>query len=213
MNVHSNLIKLHRQHKGQAMTEFCVAAPVLVLLLWSILYLTDMFIVKHETLVAARYGTWLLARNDDLPGNSLDIDQVRALIKSNFFRNRSQNPLVEEQHVENDLVEQLQLYWENLASGFIGWAIHYFEENIFDSDAPRFYSLNVQYDYPRLFGAVDLRDGNNRNFAIQSRHFVMGNSWDGQRVEVHDLKDMLEELLEGLVDAIIDAGEKALSLS
>lgn len=212
MNVRFNLIKLHRQHKGQAMAEFCVAAPVLVLLLWSILYLTDMFIVKHETLVAARYGTWLLARNDDLPGNSMDIDQVRALIKRNFFRNRSQNLLVEEQHVEDDLAESLQSYWEDPTSGFISWAIHYFEENIFHSGAPRFYSLNVQYDYPRLFGAVDLRDGNNRYFEIQSRHFVLGNSWDGQRVEVHDLKDMLEELLDDLVDGIIDAGEEALSL-
>lgn len=212
MNGHSNLIRLHRQHKGQAMAEFCVAAPVLVVLLWSILYLTDMFVVKHETLVAARYGTWLLARNDDLPGSSMDMDQVRASIKRHFFRNRSQNLLVEERHVEEDVVELLQLYWENLASGFISWATHYFEENIFNSDAPRFYSLNVQYDYPRLFGAVDLRDGDHRYFEIQSRHFVMGNSWDGQRVKLHHLKDLLEELVEDLVDVVIDAGEEALTL-
>ena len=100
--IKSKIFGFHRRHKGQAMTEFCVAVPLLVLLLWSILYLAEMYIVKHETLVAARYGTWLLSRYDNIPDNSVDIEQIRGLIANNFFKNESERLLVQEQHVGGD---------------------------------------------------------------------------------------------------------------
>jgi hypothetical protein len=187
------------------MTEFCVAVPLLVLLLWSILYLAEMYIVKHETLVAARYGTWLLSRYDNIPDNSVDIEQVRGLITNNFFKNESEGLLVQEQHVDGDqddsgMGDELE---QNSESGeWIDGIVTFIADTFIDADNPTIYSLSVQYEYPRLFGAVDLREGDSESFAIESEHSVVGNSWDGQRVGVHDLVDMLESALDELLDAL-----------
>ena len=203
--IKSKIFRFHRRHKGQAMTEFCVAVPLLVLLLWSILYLAEMYIVKHETLVAARYGTWLLSRYDNIPDNSVDIEQIRGLIANNFFKNESERLLVQEQHVGGDqddsgMGDELE---QNSESGeWIDVIVTFIADTFIDSDTPTIYSLKVQYEYPRLFGAVDLREGDNENFTIESEHSVVGNSWDGQRVDVHDLVDMLGEALEELLDAL-----------
>ena len=58
------------------MVEFAVAMPALILLLWAGLYMADMYIVKHKTLVAARYGTWKYARGE----------QTSAEIKNNIAK-------------------------------------------------------------------------------------------------------------------------------
>jgi len=51
------------------MVEFAVAMPALILLLWAGLYMADMYIVKHKTLAAARYGTWKYARGEQTSEN------------------------------------------------------------------------------------------------------------------------------------------------
>jgi hypothetical protein len=191
----------HCQQKAQSMAEFCVAAPLLVLLLWSIIYLTEMYIAKHDTLVAARYGTWLLSRHDNIPENSVDIDEVRGLISRHFFDNSSEGLLVTNQPdgigssgFNEELTQSTEsVEWVDQIVGFIG-------ENLMGTDTPNLYSLKVQYDYPRLFGAVDLRQGEAETFTIESEHFVIGNSWDGQRVEVHDIIDMLGNVIEEIFD-------------
>jgi hypothetical protein len=199
------MFKFNRRNKGQAMTEFCVAVPLLVLLLWCILYLTEMYIVKHKTLTAARYGTWLLSRYDNIPKNSVDVEQVRELIAKNFFKNESEGLLVQEQHVGGDqddsgMSDELS---DNSGSGkWIDIIVTFIADTFIDSDTPTIYSLKVQYEYPRLFGAVDLREGDNETFNIQSEHSVIGNSWDGQRVGVHDLVDMIEEAIGEIIDAL-----------
>jgi hypothetical protein len=193
-----HMFKFHRRYKGQAMTEFCVAVPLLVLLLWSILYVTEMYIIKHKTLVASRYGTWLLSRYDNIPENSVDFKEVEKSIFQNFFKNDSERLLIIEQHVGGDQDDGGfgdELGQESGSGGWIDGIVGFIGENLIGSGSPSIYSLKVEYEYPRLFGAVDLREGDNENFNITSEHYVIGNSWDGQRAKVHDVIDMLEELI------------------
>jgi hypothetical protein len=209
-NLKFDLLKLHRRNHGQAMTEFCVAVPVLVLLFWSIMYLTDMYVVKHETLVAARYGTWLLSRYDNIPENSVDIEEVRELIAKYFFNNNSEGLLVTEQHVSGDqddggFNDELETNSGSDGGNWIDKILGFIGDTFIGTDSPTIYSLKVEYDYPKLFGAVDLREGEDDTFTIESEHSVIGNSWDGQRVEVHDLVDMIGNVIEELFDALTDA--------
>lgn len=195
----------HRGDRGQAMTEFCIAGPLLVLLLWSLIYMTEMFIVKHETLVAARYGTWLLSRNDNIPKKSIDIDQVTQLITKNFFNNKSAGLTVTEQHLGSDTNNGGFSSRMNSQSGSGSWIdkiVGFIGDGLMGTDTPNVYSLKVEREYPRIFGAVDLTENSSQNFKIVSEHYVLGNSWDGQRVETHDLIDMLESLVKKMFDGL-----------
>ena len=197
------MFAFHRRYQGQSMAEFCIAAPVLVLLLWSILYLADMYIVKHKTLVAARYGTWLLSRYDNVPENRIDFNQVEDRIKRKFFGKRPQeNVFVDPQHTGTDL-KDIE-FFRNKSGVFFEWVLGFLAENLLKTDTPAIYSLKVKYKYPRAFGAVDLREGNHNFFEIQSEHFVLGNSWDGQRTEVHDLVEMIEERAGDIIEEALD---------
>jgi hypothetical protein len=203
IKIKSYVFEFHRRYQGQSMAEFCVAAPVLVLLLWSILYLADMYIVKHKTLVAARYGTWLLSRYDNVPENRIDFNQVEDRIKKKFFGKRpQQNVLIEEQHIGTGLDDFT--FFENGSGVFIDWVFGFLSQNLLGANTPSIYSLKVKYNYPRVFGAVDLREGNHNFFGIQSEHFVLGNSWDGQRTEVHDLVEMIEERAGDIIEEALD---------
>jgi hypothetical protein len=194
---------LHSENRGQAMTEFCIAGPLLVLLLWSLIYMTEMYIVKHETLVAARYGTWLLSRYDNIPQKPVDIDQVRQLIADNFFKERTQGLQIIEQHVGGDQDSsgfQEDIEDQSGSGGFIDEIVGFIGDNMMGTDTPNIYSLRVQSEYPRLFGAVDLRENGSENFNITSQHFVIGNSWDGQRVDTHDILDMVGKIISEIFD-------------
>lgn len=185
------------------MAEFCVAVPVLVLLLWSILYLTEMFVVKHETMVAARYGTWLLSRYDNVPENKKDFQQISDLIAKNFFGNRPQQNLsIEPQHIPPGLSDFE--FDRDDASVLIQRITSLLSDNLLGTKTPTIYSLKVQYNYPTVFGAVDLRKKSNNFFGIKSDHYVLGNSWDGQRVKVHDLIDIIEELIGDIVEEVVN---------
>jgi len=50
--------------RGQSMVEFAVALPTVVLLLWAGMYVGNLYLIKHKTLAAARYGTWNFARGE-----------------------------------------------------------------------------------------------------------------------------------------------------
>jgi hypothetical protein len=187
------------------MAEFCVAAPVLVLLLWSIIYLSDMFIVKHETMVAARYGSWLQSRYD------LNIEQVRESISNYFFRGETdhvslQAPQVDSGQNEGGFIERTRL--RLMPGRWTDSIIDELADNLFGPNALNIYCLNVVYDFPRLFRAIDLREDGEEYFNIQSEHFVLGNSWDGQRVEIHHLDNVLNEAISDVLVEMDDIDEK-----
>ena len=204
IKIKSYIVEFHRRYQGQSMAEFCVSTPVLVLLLWSILYLTDMYMAKHETLVAARYGTWLLSRYDNVPKDKIDFNQVENLIKKNFFGKRSQqNVFVNPQPIGSGLDDFK--FFENGSGVFVDWIFGFLANNMLGADTQSIYSLNVKYNYPRVFGAVDLRKGTHKFFEIESEHSIIGNSWDGQRVEVHDLIEMIEKWTGEIIDGAFNS--------
>lgn len=192
------------------MAEFCVAAPVLVLILWSIICLSDMFVIKHETMVAARYGSWLLARHD------LSVEELRAPISHYFFKDRidqvsfpPQNPdnaqngngLIEDGFIDKTRQEVMADSWtdpilEELAG------------KLFGPNMPNPDYLNVGYDFPRMFGALDLREDREEFFTIQSEHFVIGNSWNGEKVQTHHLNDVLNEAIGDVLEEMDNIDEK-----
>lgn len=51
-----------RRQKGQAMAEFVVFSPVLVLIFIGIMYFGRGYYLKHKTYTAARYCAWFCAR-------------------------------------------------------------------------------------------------------------------------------------------------------
>ncbi len=201
IKIRSYMFNFHQKYKGQSMVEFCVAAPVLVLLLWSILYLKEMFIIKHQTLVAARYGTWLLSRNDNLPVNQINRKQVEDLIAGNFFKDKPRKNLsVQPNYIGADF-EDVELFRDG-TDDFILWMSGFLGKTLLHANTQSLYSLVVKYKYPRVFGTVDLRKGRNKYFEIQSEHCILGNSWDGQRVAVHDLKEMIEARIGDILNRV-----------
>ena len=197
IKIKSYMVEFHRRYQGQSMAELCVAAPVLVLLWWSVWYVADMYLVKHETLVAARYGTWLVSRYDNVPEYKMDYSQVSDRMKNKFFKNRvQQNVLIEERHMGSGLDDLT--FFENQSDEFSG----FLSNNLLGANTPSIYRLRVKYNYPRVFGAVDLRKGHQKFFEIQSEHSIIGNSWDGQRVEVHDLVEMIEAWVGDIIEEV-----------
>lgn len=198
--------RFHRKTDGQAMAEFCVAAPLFVLLLWSIWYLSDLYIMKHKTLVASRYGTWLLSRYDNLPRDSVNLDRVRQLIARHYFAGSQDGLEVEEQHIGGEDNNQFQDDVNQNAGSQGQWlddVVGLLQTRLMGSDSPTVYSLKVSHQFPRIFGAVDLSEYSDEDFHIQSEHYVGGNSWDGGRVDVHDPMDVIGELMGSIFEDLI----------
>ncbi len=72
------ILILIQNTRGQSMVEFAVALPTVVLLLWAGMYIGNIYLVKHKTLAAARYGTWNFARGEQTTA------QVKTKIPSKF---------------------------------------------------------------------------------------------------------------------------------
>ena len=188
------------------MVEFCVAAPLLVLLLWSIWCLSDMYTIKNKTLVAARYGSWLLSRYDNLPRHEIDINDVRGLIANNFFNGSMDGLDVDDQTVSGETDDEIiQLINDDLVTVYPAWTEmiidrikNYLVKNDY-VDRPSTYSISVTREFPNVFGAVDLRDLHPGPFPIISKHHLVGNSWDGGRVELHDLFEIVQNEIEDII--------------
>jgi hypothetical protein len=200
------LKRLHTANKGQAMAEFCVAAPLLILLWWSIWCLSEMYTTKNKTLVAARYGSWLLSRYDNLPGNEITPDQVRRIIADRFFDGAADGLSVEVEHTNGAAIDDIA---GNADAGLYNdEIIDYMEEQLALDKRPSTHGLKVVHAFPNVFGAVDLRDLRTGPFMIQSRHFVDGNSWDGGRIGLHDVFGIVEGMIEGIIDPLAPALEE-----
>jgi hypothetical protein len=183
--------------RGQAMVEFCVAAPVLILLLWSIWYVSDLYVVKFKTLAAARYGTWLLSKNDDLRP-----EDIKPLIARHFFENHTSRltltvPDAGEEDIFSDIVDS-----ESAGEAFVDLIMGVINKVM---GSKSIYSLKVEYEMPLIFGAVDLTEFRDKPFQITSEHYVVGNTWNGCRTDVHDLISLIGELIEEAFEELKDA--------
>lgn len=184
---------IHKTH-GQSMVEFAVAMPALILLLWAGLYMADMYIVKHKTLVAARYGTWKYARGE----------QTSAEIKNNiakyYFDNNASGLHVTTQSTPADFqnVGRVVTTIADEVLDIINGVMTDQENNIS--------SLKIQYEMPPKLGALDISDLHPGNYKIESSHYVLANGWDGCHSDVHDFFSLLWESIEEIFTKLATLG-------
>ncbi len=203
-------VRLFRNTRGQAMTEFCVAMPALVIMFWAIWYISDIYIVKHKTLVAARYGTWLLTRD-----NNLQQSTVNQFIARRYFDNDSSKLTVVAQHRGSDSEEGNSRAFqdsadENSDNGeWVDRILNFIGSAFMGSDSPSMHSLRVEYEVPLVFGALNVSDYALENVKITSQHYVVGNTWNGCQSDVHDMFDMIKSILGDLVDRITGGSDES----
>jgi len=191
------IVKLLEDTRGQAMVEFCVAVPVLVVLLWSIWYVSDLYVVKFKTLAAARYGTWLLSKNDQLRP-----EQIKPLMAKHFFENNNHRLTLTVPDAGKDDIFSDILNSESAGEAFVDLIMNVINKVM---GSKSIYSLKVEYEMPLIFGAVDLAEFRDQPFKITSEHYVVGNTWNGCRTDVHDLMSLIGELIEQAFEELKDA--------
>lgn len=176
------------------MVEFAVAMPALILLLWAGLYMADMYIVKHKTLAAARYGTWKYARGEQTSA------EIKTNIAKYYFDNNASGLYVTTQSTPADFqnVGRVVTTIADEVLDIINGVMTDQENNIS--------SLKIQYEMPPKLGALDISDLHPGNYKIESSHYVVANGWDGCHSDVHDLFSLLWESIEEIFTKLATLG-------
>ena len=170
--------------RGQSMVEFAVALPTVVLLLWSGMYIGNLYVVKHKTLAAARYGTWNFARGEQT------VAQVKTKIAKHFFDNKTSGLYVTSQKIPSDFSSVGGAFKTIVDEGLK------FINDVMTDDKANISSLKIQYEVSPKLGALDLSDMHAANYKIESSHYVTSNGWDGCNSKVHDMFGMLWQMVK-----------------
>ncbi len=176
------------------MVEFAVAMPALILLLWAGLYMADMYIVKHKTLAAARYGTWKYARGEQTSA------EIKTNIAKYYFDNNASGLHVTTQSTPADFqnVGRVVTTIADEVLDIINGVMTDQENNIS--------SLKIQYEMPPKLGALDISDLHPGNYKIESSHYVVANGWDGCHSDVHDLFSLLWKTIKTIFTKLATLG-------
>ena len=170
------------------MVEFAVALPTVVLLLWAGMYVGNLYIVKHKTLAAARYGTWNYARGEQTTA------QVKTKIAKHFFDNKASGLYVTSQKIPSDFSSV-----GGAVKTMVGKGLDIVNRVMTDKKA-NISSLKIQYEVSPKLGALDLSDMHAANYKIESSHYVTANGWDGCNSKVHDMFSMLWQMVTKIFD-------------
>jgi Flp pilus assembly protein TadG len=197
--------KLGKQEDGQSMVEFVICAPVLVLVLYALFYLSDLYILKSKALVGARVAAWQVARGTH------DADAAETSVVENFhfrFGGRdarahlsSLTDTVEGGSIEVSMGTQQSSDFslggvDDLIASGLGALLG-------DDSSSQTTRGTLVYQLPLQLGPFDLSDVTaNTPFAITASHYVDGNSWNGCAVRVHDLLGAIRQSISGLFDLI-----------
>ena len=174
------------------MVEFAVALPTVVLLLWAGMYAGNLYIVKHKTLAAARYGTWNFARGEQTTA------QVKTKIAKHFFDNKTSGLYVTSQKTPSDFSSV-----GGAVKTIVGEGLDIINRVMTDEKA-NISSLKIQYEVSPKLGALDLSDMHAAKYKIESSHYVTSNGWDGCNSKVHDMFSMLWEMVESIFEITVD---------
>lgn len=177
---------LIKNSHGQSMVEFVVALPTVVLLLWAGMYIGNIYLIKHKTLAAARYGTWNFARGEQTTA------QAKSKIAKHFFDNKSSGLYVTSQKIPSD--------FSNVGGAvktIVGKGLDIINMVMTDQKA-NISSLKIQYEVAPQLGALDLSDMHAANYKIESSHYVTANGWDGCNSKVHDMFGMIWQMVKNI---------------
>lgn len=187
-----------RDEKGQAMVEFVVAAPVLAIFLFAIWFISDMYEVKFQTLVAARYGAWRLAREDGMPGVNYQALKtgVMGKIKEYYFDDDNLLTMAEVNAPEGT----------GYIARLLDEIIDFVNDVMSKSNHSTTYGMKVEYRVP-LMTELNVFDTENilpDEFTISSTHYVCGNSWNGCKTEVHEMFGLIYETIGTVFERLFD---------
>jgi hypothetical protein len=183
--------------RGQSAVEFCVGAPVLIFMIFAILYVNDLYIIKEKTVVAARYATWKLSK-----GQSGFEDTV----KSNYFPNNTDKVEVEDISGSNSFSTS-ELGALNAIGEGIDKVIGFISDVFAGDEGQLRYAMRVSYSMPIKLGTFDMGQAGITSMKVSSEHFVDGNTWEGDRTEIHEIFGMLWGIVKGAFNALGGADE------
>jgi len=172
--------------RGQSMVEFAVALPTVVLLLWAGMYVGNLYLIKHKTLAAARYGTWNFARGEQT------VAQAKNKIAKHFFDKKTSGLFVTSQKTPSDFSSV-----GGAVKTIVGEGLDIINRVMTDEKA-NISSLKIQYEVSPKLGALDLTDMHAANYKIESSHYVTSNGWDGCNSKVHDMFSMLWQMVKSI---------------
>ena len=180
--------------RGQSMVEFAIGVPFLLIMMFSIIYVSKLYIIKEKTLVSARYGTWKLSRDK---GN---ISSIKNSIISNYFPDHGDRVNVKD-------ISGTNSFNKNELAGIgqgIDKVIEFISE-IFSGDAGKLrYGIEVTYSAPIKLGMMDLAQADVISMDVSSTHFIDGNTWEGDRTDVHEVMGMLWNLVKSVFGKLAD---------
>lgn len=219
MQLSSNLKCLRYSARGQSMVEFAVAAPVLILILYMIMYVSDLYVIKSKTLVSARYGAWHLARGtaqqNNAPAKLGQTFHLKQGIKgktvgvSAIAGDTGTAPL-KLNHDSKTFVTPVDANTGGSTIGKITGGVNSLivgglEKLLGSESNSQTTALQVTFEASTLPMQLGPKLSKNlpKSFNIVGTHFVDGNSWNGCAVKVHDLLDMVfDQIGDGFIGVL-----------
>jgi TadE-like protein len=181
-------------NQGQSMVEFAIGMPFLLIMMFSIIYVSKLYIVKEKTLVSARYGAWKLSRNK---GN---ISSIKNSIISNYFPDQEDRVNVKD-------ISGTNSFNKNELAGIgqgIDKVIEFISEIFSGKEGKLRYGVEVTYSAPIKLGMMDLAQADVISMDVTSKHFIDGNTWEGDRTDVHEVMGMLWNLVKSVFGKLAD---------
>jgi len=162
-------------NKGLAMVELIICLPVVIIIFFSIQYLSDLYIIKAKTLVSSRYAAWHHARYPLSVHKSSD--DIEDNIKKYFFEKDDSNNL------------KIEFGEDNIS---IPSELSDITDKYFNGLRPKLIYGRLFYKIPIKFGPFKINLSDNLDLNITSEHYVTSNSWNGWENNIHDhLKDKI----------------------
>jgi Flp pilus assembly protein TadG len=196
---------LSLKEDGQSMVEFVICAPVLVLVLYALFYLSDLYILKSKVLVGARVAAWQVARGTH------EAQAAESGVAQHFhFRFGGRDARA---HVSSltdtvnsaslDLTMGTQQSTDFSLGGINDLVAEGLGALLGDDSSTQTTRSTLVYRLPLQLGPLDLSEfAADGTFAITADHYVDGNSWNGCAVRVHDLLGAIGDSISGLFDMI-----------
>lgn len=191
--------RLAKDNRGQAMVEFVVVMPALLLLLFAIEYTAKAYHVKNQTAFSARLAAWHESRGEAV-SSDLMVRHYFSDHPERLVADKIREPYCEtvNQQEQRNVVERFFDGATTALSGF-GWGLN----SVFNtsSDWPRT-GYSVTYALPRNYRLLDLRTEAATEFTIRSQHFVAGNSWNGHQTNVNSGGSRITTLVDSSISTL-----------
>jgi len=180
----SRSYKLISNEHGQAMVEAVIVSATLVVLFIAMEIVADSYLNYHKTIVAARYGTWRMARDKDTTAAELKAD-----IAKYFFSDE----------IDKVTVKKV----EGLDSGLVGTSLDFVNDIFTDVDNdPLKAAYRVEYSQEFSLKPMLVNVGLPEEITVSAEHEVDGNPWNGDNTDVHEISSLIQKSLTTLFKAI-----------